>query len=235
MQVIMSNQLSNHDLQEAKSYHTPLSGSPLLPLLLLSLMKQKSAPKTIICAKEEYDYVVVGAGAAGSVVASRLSEKPCVSVLLLEAGKAGPSLTDVPGFTRSFWGSDLNWDYKTVPQKNTGNAFTKNEIAYPQGKVTGGTSIFSFQIYTRGNKKDYDNWESQGAKGWSYKDVYPYFLKLENNKDPEFLHNGYHHEGGPLTVQKPFYYGEVKPPVFEAIKEMGYKVIDPNGAETTGK
>ncbi|GFS86031.1 oxygen-dependent choline dehydrogenase [Nephila pilipes] len=132
----------------------------------------------------------IGAGAAGSVVASRLSEKPCVSVLLLEAGKAGPSLTDIPGFTRGFWGSDLNWDYKTVPQKNTGNAYTKNEITYPQGKVMGGTTIFSFLLYTRGNKKDYEDWESQGAKGWSYKDVYPYFLKLENNKDPEFLHNG---------------------------------------------
>ncbi|XP_035229758.1 glucose dehydrogenase [FAD, quinone]-like [Stegodyphus dumicola] len=86
-------------------------------MLLLSLMKQKHTPDTATTISTEYDYVIVGAGSAGSVLASRLSEVPCVTVLLLEAGKPPPYLTEVPSLSRSFWFTDIDWAYRTVPQK----------------------------------------------------------------------------------------------------------------------
>ncbi|KAG8172674.1 hypothetical protein JTE90_012160, partial [Oedothorax gibbosus] len=108
------------------AYVPSLAANPLLPLLLISLAKQKNAPRTTASFSEEYDYIVVGAGSAGSVVSSRLSEIPCVTVLLLEAGKAPPLLNDVPGLWRYFWFSDLDWAYKTVPQKHSGFALINN-------------------------------------------------------------------------------------------------------------
>ncbi|GFS83292.1 glucose dehydrogenase, partial [Nephila pilipes] len=112
------------DLAAERAYPTPYANSPILPLLLISLMRQRIAPKTTTTFKQEYDYIIVGGGTAGSVVANRLSEESCVSVLLLEAGKAPPVLTDIPGISRYFYETptDLTWRYKTVPQKHTGKA-----------------------------------------------------------------------------------------------------------------
>ncbi|GBM68510.1 Oxygen-dependent choline dehydrogenase [Araneus ventricosus] len=89
-------------------------------------------------------------------------------------------------------------------------------------------------LYVRGNHKDYDNWAAQGAEGWSFKDVFPYFLKLEDNRNIEFLTNGYHASGGPITVEKPGYQPEIKNRILEAAQQLGYKVIDSNGARQTG-
>ncbi|CAL1288543.1 unnamed protein product [Larinioides sclopetarius] len=89
-------------------------------------------------------------------------------------------------------------------------------------------------LYIRGNHKDYDNWEAQGAKGWSFKDVLPYFLKMEDNRDPAYLANGYHAVGGPVTVERPEYKAEMSDPIYEAAQNEGYDILDSNAARQTG-
>ncbi|GIY89119.1 glucose dehydrogenase [Caerostris darwini] len=224
------------DIAYERTYPTPFANSPLLPLLLLTLATQRNAPKESKHFKDEYDYVIVGGGSAGSVVASRLSEIPCVSVLLLEAGgKKPPLLNDVPSLSRNFWFTDLDWQFKTVPQKYTGLALENRQVIWPSGKGFGGSSLLNAMLYVRGNRKNYDDWEAQGAKGWGFKDVWPYFLKLEDNRDVEFLANGYHTVGGPISVEKPGYIAEVKNPLLEGAREYGYKVVDSNAQRQTGK
>ncbi|KAG8175260.1 hypothetical protein JTE90_020793 [Oedothorax gibbosus] len=216
------------------AYPTPFTNNPILPLLLISLAQQRHAPRTTDVFANEYDYVIVGAGSAGSVVASRLSEVPCVSVLLLEAGKSPPLLTEVPGIRNNFWFTDIDWAYKTVPQKHSGFGLMDNQVIWPGGKGLGGSSMMNGMVYVRGNKKNYDDWARQGAVGWSYSDVKPYFLKLEDNRDSEFLKNGYHVVGGPISVEKGRYEAEIKKPLIEAGKLLGYKLGDPNGRRQTG-
>ncbi|GBM68503.1 Glucose dehydrogenase [FAD, quinone] [Araneus ventricosus] len=110
----------------------------------------------------------------------------------------------------------------------------RRQVIWPSGKGLGGSSLLNAMLYVRGNHKDYDKWAAQGAEGWSFKDVFPYFLKLEDNRNIEFLTNGYHASGGPITAEKPGYQPEIKKRVLEAAQQLGYKVIDSNGASQTG-
>ncbi|GFS54173.1 glucose dehydrogenase [Trichonephila inaurata madagascariensis] len=224
------------DLAAERAYPTPYANAPYLPLLLLSLLNQRMAPKTTTTFKKEYDYIIVGGGTAGSVVANRLSEDPCVNVLLLEAGKAPPVISDIPGISKFFfeYSSDLTWNYTTVPQKHTAKALRNRQVRFVTGRGLGGSSVVSSSYYTRGNRKDFDAWALQGATGWSYEEVLPYFLKFEDNRDFEYLANGYHNIGGPVTFQKPDYNSEVKNPIFEAAARFGYNVVDPNGPTQKG-
>ena len=141
-----------------------------------------------------FDYVVVGAGAAGCAVAHRLSEDPAIRVLLLEAGpKDSSPLIHMPaGFTR-LTGKDVNWCFKTVPQKNV----NQREMHYPQGRTLGGSTSINAMIYIRGHRLDYDEWRDLGCTGWGYEDVLPYFKRSENN---ERFVDRYHGQGGPLNV-----------------------------------
>ncbi|XP_055933901.1 L-sorbose 1-dehydrogenase-like [Argiope bruennichi] len=223
------------DITSEMAYPTPLRNSPLLPLLLMTLATQRNAPRQSSSIKREYDYIVVGGGSAGSVVASRLSEEPCVNVLLLEAGgKKPPLINDIPALGRFFWLTDIDWQFKTVPQKHSAYFHTNQQVIWPSGKGLGGSSLLNAMLYVRGNKKDYDDWEAQGAEGWSYKDVFPYFLKLEDNTNPYYLKNGYHATGGPITVENPKYNPEIRGPIYESAQELGYKVLDSNAAQQTG-
>ncbi|XP_054709549.1 glucose dehydrogenase [FAD, quinone]-like [Uloborus diversus] len=215
-------------------YSTPVSNSTLLPLLLLSLARQKHSPKVATKIRTEYDYVIVGGGAAGSVVANRLSEVSCVNVLLLEAGPSPPILSEVPAFTQDTSFTKYDWNYVTTPQKNTGRGLIGRQLIYPRGKTLGGTTISSGMIYSRGNPHNYDDWAAEGAKGWSYKDVLPYFKKFEDNRNADVVSNGYHAVGGPVTVQRPRYRGEIKIPLIKSAIEMGYDFTDPNGKMQTG-
>ncbi|XP_054715571.1 glucose dehydrogenase [FAD, quinone]-like [Uloborus diversus] len=217
-----------------RPYSTPASNSVLLPLLLLSLARQKHSPSTARTIKKEYDYVVVGAGSAGSVVANRLSEIPCINVLLIEAGSSPPELTDVPAFARESWYTKYDWAYLTKPQAYTGNGLVNRQVVYPRGKMLGGCSTMNHMMYVRGNRHNYDNWSKLGAKGWSYQEVLPYFKKLEDNRDPDIVANGYHNVGGPITAMRPDYTTETKPPMLQSAENVGYQSVDSNGPVQTG-
>lgn len=141
-----------------------------------------------------YDYVIVGAGAAGCVLANRLSEDPGTSVLLLEAGgKDRSPLLRIPAGFAKVMGTKYNWLFTTEPQRNLND----REIFLPQGKALGGSTSVNAMLYVRGNRLDYDEWRDLGNEGWAYADVLPYFKKSEHN---ERLADEYHGTGGPLNV-----------------------------------
>jgi len=176
------------------------------------------------------DFIIVGGGPAGCVLANRLSEDPTHTVTLLEAGGGDwhPLIHMPAGFARMTKGI-ASWGWSTVPQKHMkGRVFR-----YTQAKVIGGGSSINAQIYTRGNARDYDAWEKEeGLSGWGYRDVLPYFKRAENN---ERYANDYHGYGGPLGVSNPVAPLPICEAYFRAGQEMGIPFNpDFNGASQEG-
>ena len=142
-----------------------------------------------------FDYIIIGAGSAGCVLANRLSEDPNVKVLLLEAGGRDwhPFIHMPAGLAKIAGNKRINWDYNSVPQPQLGG----RTIWCPRGKVLGGSSSINAMIYMRGDAGDYDEWAAQGASGWDWASVLPYFKRAEGNtRGGDALHGG----DGPLTV-----------------------------------
>jgi choline dehydrogenase-like flavoprotein len=177
-----------------------------------------------------WDYIIVGAGPAGCVLANRLSENPDVSVLLLEAGGRDwhPLIHMPAGFAKMTKGI-ASWGWSTVPQKHMKDRLFR----YTQAKVIGGGSSINAQIYTRGHPRDYDAWaREEGCTGWSYREVLPYFKRAENN---ERYANDYHGSGGPLGVSNPIAPLPICEAYFRAAQEMGIPFNpDFNGAVQEG-
>mgnify|MGYP001818188760 CR=1 FL=1 len=144
-----------------------------------------------------YDYIIVGAGSAGCALAYRLSRESSRRVLLLEAGgKDSFPMIHIPlGFAFLMKNPKVNWCYETEPEPNMHN----RKLSWPRGKVLGGTSCINGMVYIRGQRQDYDRWESLGNPGWSYEDVLPYFKRSEHKAEGA---NEYHGYGGPLWVQE---------------------------------
>src|ERR1043165_4753125 len=143
----------------------------------------------------EADFVVVGAGSAGGVLANRLSATGRHHVVLLEAGgeDKDPWIHISLGYRKHFRNPRVNWLYAAEADEKTGS----RAIAQPRGKVLGGTSSINGMVYVRGQREDYDDWRDLGNPGWGYADVLPYFRKAEDNQRGA---NEYHGVGGPLTV-----------------------------------
>jgi choline dehydrogenase len=143
-----------------------------------------------------FDYVIVGGGSAGCVLAARLSQDPAVSVCLIEAGPPDRHpLIKVPvGLAALFKHPKLNWRFETVPQPGAAN----RSIYIPRGKTLGGSSSINSMVYTRGHPSDYDDWARLGASGWSFREVLPYFRRSENNET--WRNSPYHGTDGPLSV-----------------------------------
>jgi choline dehydrogenase len=143
----------------------------------------------------EYDYIIVGAGSAGCVLANRLTENPEVTVLVLEAGGKDNSIfMKMPLAWRRIWrGPRFNWNYTTEPER----FLDERQVALPRGKVLGGSSSINGMLYVRGHPRDYDLWRQAGCDGWSYADVLPYFKRAEGSWRGE---GEYHGGAGPLGV-----------------------------------
>ena len=178
-----------------------------------------------------YDYIIVGAGSAGCVLANRLSEDPAVTVALLEFGGSDnsifiqmPTALSIPMNMKKY-----NWGYKSEPEPYLDN----RRMDCPRGKVLGGSSSINGMVYVRGHAQDFDEWESQGAKDWGYRHCLPYFKKAD---DWAFGSDEYRSQGGPLAVnngnnmQNPLYQAFIK-----AGEQAGYmKTEDYNGRQQEG-
>uniref|UniRef100_A0A1B6KJ14 Glucose-methanol-choline oxidoreductase N-terminal domain-containing protein n=1 Tax=Graphocephala atropunctata TaxID=36148 RepID=A0A1B6KJ14_9HEMI len=190
---------------------------------------------------EEFDFVVVGAGSAGCVVANRLTEISGWTVLVLERGGNPTKTTEVPAYNTFQIGSEVDWKYQTEPSDKYCLGMVGKTCNWVRGKVLGGTSSINYMLYVRGNKKDYDKWALEGLRDWSYKKVLPYFKKSEDMRAPEVLANqdstNYHNTGGYLKVDT-FYNGEFQPltnAMCKGFNKLGYHTnIDVNGGNQSG-
>jgi choline dehydrogenase len=173
-----------------------------------------------------YDYVIVGAGSAGCVLAARLSEDPEASVLLLEAGPPDVNQNiHVPLGYLQLARTEVDWDYSSAPEPNCGG----RRIGLPRGRVLGGSSSVNAMVYIRGNRRDYDEW---GVPGWAWDDLFPYFLKAEDNERGA---SEWHAVGGPLPVSDQRSGNAISPAFVEAGAEAGLaRNEDFNGAGQDG-
>jgi choline dehydrogenase len=175
------------------------------------------------------DYVVVGAGSAGCVLANRLSEDPSVRVLLVEAGgkDRSPNIKIPAGFAKQFH-TKLDWDFATAPEPHCHD----RSLFIPRGKALGGSSSMNAMLYVRGRPLDYDLWEAEGAAGWGWDDVRPYFLKAENNERGASEH---HAIGGPLNVMDERSPRKLTRRFLQAAEQVGIpRIADYNGPEQDG-
>jgi len=176
-----------------------------------------------------YDYVIAGAGSAGCVLANRLSEDPSARVLLLEAGGRDRSLKiKIPAAFPEQFHSKLDWDFATEPEPHV----EERSLYIPRGRALGGSSSMNAMLYVRGRPLDYDGWEAQGASGWGYADVLPYFIKAEDNVRGA---SEYHGAGGPLRVSEQRSPRPLSRRLLAASEAAGIpRIADYNGPEQDG-
>jgi choline dehydrogenase len=176
-----------------------------------------------------FDYIIIGAGSAGCVLANRLSEDPSVSVLLIEAGGRGSKFEiQVPAAYGQLNYTNVDWGYYTEPQAHVDN----RRMYQPRGKALGGCSSTNAMAYVRGHRRDYDMWAEMGATGWDYDAVLPFFKKSEHN---EQLNDAFHGQSGELNVTFPYYQTPIAHAFLDACAEQGIpKNPDYNGAEQEG-
>jgi choline dehydrogenase len=177
-----------------------------------------------------YDYVIVGAGSAGCVLAARLSENPATRVLLLEAGP--PDNADeihIPAAINTLFQSTYDWNYLTTPQERAAG----RSIYWPRGRALGGSSSINAMIYIRGNRYDYDTWrDDYGCEGWGYTELLPYFLRAESNSRGA---SAFHGADGPLSVQDPKHKSALTTAFVDAARQSGQEANDDfNGRKQDG-
>jgi choline dehydrogenase-like flavoprotein len=180
---------------------------------------------------QDFDFVVVGGGSAGCVLAARLSEDAQHNLCLIEAGGSGKSLyVNVPGaIVMAQRTPALNWRFQTVPQAG----MNERCIPVPRGRGLGGSGLINGMVYFRGHPRDYDAWAKAGAAGWSYREVLPYFCKSEHNEN--FAPSVFHGNGGPFNVRSITHPNPLNFAFFEAMRELGFQTrTDLNGADSEG-
>lgn len=177
----------------------------------------------------EFDYIVIGSGSAGAIIAARLAENPETRVLLLEAGPKDSSLLfRIPAAMRFAYDAPrYNWNYETQPEQYMND----RRIRQPRGRVLGGSSSINGQLYLRGHPLDYEGWAEAGASGWSYAEVLPYFMRLESSLDGDSDYRGSQGSIGVSTVAP----NPLEQAFLNAGREAGYlQTADVNGAQQDG-
>ncbi|XP_046972437.1 glucose dehydrogenase [FAD, quinone]-like [Vanessa cardui] len=175
---------------------------------------------------EDYDFIIVGGGSAGCVVANRLSEVRQWRILLIEAGPEEPDITMIPSLAPLVQQSNIDWNYRGQPEDTSCRGPESRTCVWPRGKTMGGTSAINYMVYMRGNRLDYDGWAEMGNPGWSYNEVLPYFRKSENNRNREANDILHHGVGGPLNVERFSYIDENTLMIIEAFQEKGLPLKD---------
>ncbi len=184
----------------------------------------------VVDQQNSFDYVIVGGGSAGCLLANRLSADPAVSVCLLEAGPRDwhPMIKIPAGVIAMMWGKTFNWAYRTTPQKHLDN----RELFWPRGRTLGGSSAVNAMCYTRGHASDYDRWAQAGNPGWSYRELLPYFKANENFESGA---SEYHGVGGGYNVAELRYKNPLSGVFVDAAAECGFpRNADFNGASDEG-
>lgn len=179
----------------------------------------------------EFDFIVVGAGSAGAVLAKRLSENK-FNTLLIEAGRPENNFTEVPGIFQLLEQTDYNWGYMTEPQKYYCQGMNNKQCSYPRGKSLGGSSTINAMVYSRGNYLDHDKWSNQGITGWQWDDVLPYYKKLEGYQTD--VDKNYHGTNGPVAIDILETKSKLAETFLEANLEFGQTTDDYNGEEYLG-
>lgn len=193
-------------------------------------------PTALAQGLEEYDFIVVGAGSAGSVVANRLSENPEWKILLLEAGGDPPIESEIPLLSLHQMNTSYVWNYYAEKSTLASKGY-KNGSYWPRGKMLGGCSSNNAMLYVRGNSRDYDRWEELGNPSWAWKDVLPYFKKSEDNEAYHIQQEkgAFHGVGGPLKVNSFMSNEMAKLVITLAAAELGQiEIMDVNSDEYIG-
>ena len=186
----------------------------------------------------QYDYVIVGAGSAGCVLANRLSDGGANSVLLIEAGGSDDLLdVNVPAAAVRLQLTDADWQYRTVPQRHANRAMVDGRCRWPRGRVLGGSSSINYMLMVRGEPEDYDGWAATGLQGWGWADVLPYFKKVETAPPALLRGEGAALRGsdGPISVEQ---LKDVNPNTrafMEGCRQLGFPLVaDYNGPSHAG-
>ncbi|XP_066256611.1 glucose dehydrogenase [FAD, quinone]-like [Euwallacea similis] len=181
-----------------------------------------------------FDFIIVGGGTSGGVLANRLTEHKSFKVLVLEAGSADPNTAAILGIHNYMINNIWNWGFNTTPQNNS--CLISNKICrFPRGKVLGGSSELNGALHVRGNRRDYDRWaEIVGNKSWSYKSVLPYFRKSEHASAFHPKDKKYHGSEGPQSISLAPAVPGLTEAVIQGFKNLHYKVVDYNGKSQEG-
>ncbi|KAK7081083.1 hypothetical protein SK128_022646 [Halocaridina rubra] len=211
---------------------------PIIRIMLTTFLREDQPTEEFNSPKylyDRYDFIIVGGGTAGCVLASRLSEVAHWKILVLEAGGPPPPESRVPGLSRLFYfPSATTWHYNLAPQRHGLRAYNNRSSPVPHGRVIGGSSTVNGMVYARGSPRDFDHWASLGNPGWDYLSVLPYFKKSERYRGPKRPHTErFHGRRGPIPVtpESPGFFTRV---FLQAGRYLGFKLIDPNGPDLMG-
>ena len=189
----------------------------------------RSIPEGFVIQTKSYDYIIIGAGSAGSVLANRLSANGHFSVLIIEAGRKGHPWSPIPvGFAKLIENPAANWLYSSEPDEGSG----QRRIPIPRGKLLGGSSSINGMVFVRGQPQDFDHWAQLGNRGWSYHEILPFFKGMESYSGGDDAYRG---RNGPLKVTDPVEAGPLYDAMFEAAEQIGItRTQDYNGPRQDG-
>ncbi|XP_055693501.1 glucose dehydrogenase [FAD, quinone]-like [Lutzomyia longipalpis] len=185
--------------------------------------------------QEAYDFIIVGGGPAGCVLANRLTADGRFSVALLEAGRPEiPFTSDIPMGAPNLQSTPFNWGYTTEPQANACWGVQGRRCRFPHGKALGGSSMMNYMIYTRGNRRDFDAWAAAGNDGWSFADLLPLFIRSENATLKDYPNSPFHGNDGEFPVEDNPFRTPIAAAFVAAAQKVGFKRIDYNSGDQIG-